>query len=185
MTGARIHIRLADARDHGLLAELGERTFRDTFARDNTPDDMAAYLASSFSPEIQAAELADPATTYLIAVAEAAAVGYARLVRGPAPACVSTDRPMEIRRIYSVADWIGRGVGSALMRASLDESARQECDAIWLDVWEKNASAIAFYTRWGFVQVGLQPFVLGSDVQHDLLMARPVTASVEARGGMR
>lgn len=185
MSGPDICIRPADPRDHELLAELGERTFRDTFARDNNPDDMAAYLASAFNPEIQAAELADPATTYLIAEANAAPIGYARLVRGPAPACVPADRPIEIRRIYSVAGWIGRGAGSALMRASLDESARQECDVIWLDVWEKNARAISFYARWGFSEVGSQPFVLGSDIQRDLLMARPVTSSVEARGGMR
>jgi ribosomal protein S18 acetylase RimI-like enzyme len=56
------------------------------------------------------------------------------------------------------------------MRACLERARRLLCDVVWLDVWEKNLRAIAFYRRWGFVEVGTQAFVLGSDVQHDLLM---------------
>ena len=57
-------IRQATASDAALMAELGARTFSETFAADNTPEDMAAYLAASFSPEQQAAELADPARDF-------------------------------------------------------------------------------------------------------------------------
>ena len=66
------------------------------------------------------------------------------------------------------------------------------CDVVWLDVWEKNLRAIEFYRRWGFVEVGTQGFVLGSDVQHDLLMqkrwpgavGRALTTSVSRRRTM-
>jgi GNAT superfamily N-acetyltransferase len=167
-----VHIRKADAGDHDLLARLGAQTFREAFAPDNTPQDMAAYLARSFGPERQAAELADPGTTFLIAEAEAETVGYARLKLGPAPACIVAERPAEIVRLYAVAGWIGRGVGAALMRACLERAARLMCDVVWLDVWERNPRAIAFYRRWGFADVGTQDFVLGSDVQHDLLMQK-------------
>ena len=51
-------IRRAVAVDAGLLAELGARTFYESFAADNTPENMAAYLAESFGPDKQAAELA-------------------------------------------------------------------------------------------------------------------------------
>lgn len=174
MAGPNIRIRRGRPEDNTLLASLGERTFRDTFAKDNSPGDMAAYLAGAFGPAIQAAELADPGTTFLIAEAESETVGYARLMRGPAPACIDGEQPIEIRRIYSIRAWIGRGVGSALLRASLDEAARLGCDVIWLDVWERNERAIAFYAHWGFAEVGTQPFVIGSDIQRDLLMARRV-----------
>jgi len=50
---------------------------------------------------------------------------------------------------------------------------------LWLDVWERNSRAIAFYRKWGFVKVGTQDFRLGEDVQHDLLMARDVEDSTE------
>ncbi|HYY58154.1 MAG TPA: hypothetical protein VE842_12545, partial [Pyrinomonadaceae bacterium] len=52
-------IRRAVTDDAGSLAELGARTFSDTFADVNSQEDMAAYLASSFGRAQQAAELAD------------------------------------------------------------------------------------------------------------------------------
>jgi diamine N-acetyltransferase len=167
-----MNIRKATALDNYLLAELGARTFADSFAADNTPEDMAAYLAGAFNPQKQAGELVDPATTFLIAEVDGQPVGYARLKQGPAPACVTANRPIEIIRFYSIKELIGHGVGAALMTASLEEARRLGCDVAWLDVWEKNPRAIAFYTKWGFVKVGEQGFQLGDDLQNDWLMAR-------------
>jgi diamine N-acetyltransferase len=174
MTTNPIHIHVAGISDNVLLAELGARTFFDTFAQDNTPEDMAAYLAASFSPQKQADELADPLTTFLIAEIDDTAAGYARLRLSLSPAAITGRRPLEIVRFYSDKTWIGRGVGAALMSASLDFAAQQRCDTIWLDVWERNARAIAFYQKWEFAVVGTQSFQLGSDLQNDLLMQRTV-----------
>jgi ribosomal protein S18 acetylase RimI-like enzyme len=60
------------------------------------------------------------------------------------------------------------------MRACLDEARTRGCDVIWLDVWEHNLRARAFYRKWGFSEAGTQPFKLGDDMQTDLLMRRPV-----------
>jgi GNAT superfamily N-acetyltransferase len=181
MADPSIRIRIAGHDDNELLALLCARTFRDTFGPDNTAEDMAAYLAQAFSPEKQAAELADPGTCFLIAEVEEEAVGYARLREGPAPDGILPGRPIEIVRFYSVAAWIGRGVGAALMKRCLEHARQRGCETIWLDVWERNSRAIAFYQRWGFAEVGTQAFVLGSDVQRDLLMARPVQVNPAAR----
>lgn len=167
-----IAIRRGTAADNTLLAELGALTFLAAFAADNTPENMAAYLAEHFSPAQQAAELADPATTFLIAEQDGEAIGYARLKTGPAPECIRGERPIEIVRFYAHPQRIGHGIGAALMQACLDEAARQGCDTIWLDVWERNPRAIAFYEKWGFAVVGEQDFRLGDDLQHDLLMSR-------------
>jgi len=185
MTLPSIHLRLASAHDNRLLAELGARTFRDTFGPDNTPEDMAAYSSAAFGPRQQAAELADTGTVFLIAEAEGETVGYARMKQGPAPECIAGALTIEIVRLYAVKAWIGRGVGAALMRGCLVQAQQRGCDVIWLDVWEKNQRAIAFYRAWGFVEVGTQPFVLGSDVQHDLLMARAVEIEDRVGPGVR
>jgi ribosomal protein S18 acetylase RimI-like enzyme len=174
MSEPSIEIRRATAADNLLLAELGAQTFRDTFGPDNTPENMAAYLASSFSPLRQASELADPVSSFLIAEVEGATVGYARLKEGQPLEAVVGPRPIEIVRLYAVKEWIGRGVGAALMRACLDEARTRGCDVIWLDVWEHNLRARAFYRKWGFSEAGTQPFKLGDDMQTDLLMRRPV-----------
>ncbi|MGH2605215.1 MAG: GNAT family N-acetyltransferase, partial [Anaerolineales bacterium] len=135
---------------------------------------MHLYLASSFNPDIQAAELADPSTVFLIAEVDGQPVGYARLRQGGSPAAIRAAHPIEIARFYSRRRWIGRRVGAALMQECLGEAHARGCDVIWLDVWERNDRAIAFYHKWGFAEDSPQPFHLGNDIQKDLLMARPV-----------
>lgn len=165
-------IRSAAASDLKLLTELGARTFADSFGSDNTAEDMAAYLAKSFSLEKQAAEMAEPGTVFLIAEEDGQPVGYSRMREGDVPDCISGKHPVEIVRLYSIKDMIGRGVGGAIMQACIREAQNRGCDVIWLDVWEKNPRAIAFYRKWGFEKVGEQGFQLGDDLQHDWLMAR-------------
>ncbi|MHB0969502.1 MAG: GNAT family N-acetyltransferase [Thermoanaerobaculia bacterium] len=165
-------IRRANSDDAGLLAELGARTFSETFAADNTPEDMTAYLAASFNPARQAAELADAASTFLIAKVGGVAAGYAKLRAGEPLDGVEGARPVELVRLYVLHEWLGRAVGAELMDACLDEARRAGHETIWLGVWERNARAQAFYRKWGFREVAEHIFQLGSDLQRDLLMER-------------
>lgn len=165
-------IRRGAVEDAGLLAELGARTFSETFAKDNTPEDLAAYLAQWFSVAQQTAELNDPASTFLIAEIGGAAAGYAKLHDGAPERGVEGSNPVELVRLYVSRDWLGRGVGEQLMRACIDEARRTGHDTIWLGVWERNARAQAFYRKWNFRTFGEHMFQLGSDVQRDLLMQR-------------
>jgi len=175
-----VTIRQAVPSDATRLAELGAETFRETFAADNTPDDLAAHLASSFAPEIQARELVDPAIRYGIAEVAGEPAGYAQLVLGHTSHGVTAQRPVEIRRLYARRAVHGQGVGSALMTWALDEARMAGADAVWLGVWERNARAIAFYERWGFRMVGEHLFLLGTDRQRDLVMQRdPLGAPTE------
>jgi GNAT superfamily N-acetyltransferase len=167
-------IRYGTVADHVQLFEFGRRAFEETFCPYNDPADMAAYLAGAFSPEKQAAELMEPTSVFLIAEISGQMAGFARLLIGPAPAFIQAKRPLELVRIYADKRLIGRGVGSALMQRCLDEASQRSCDVIWLGVWEKNEPALSFYHCWGFIQVGIQPFQLGADLQTDLVMARPV-----------
>lgn len=167
-----VAVRRAVAGDAAMLAALGERTFVDAFGRDNTPEDMAVYLASAFGESIQAAEIAAPDSTFFVAEIGGEPAGYARIAAGPAPPCVAGERPVEIVRVYALSAWHGRGVGEALMRACVDAAGAGGYDAVWLGVWERNERAKAFYRKWGFEDVGVKTFVLGADVQYDRIMRR-------------
>ena len=69
MQGIRdMKIRRATAADAEALAEFGARTFYESFARDNTAEDMARHLASAWRPDLQRAEIADPLYATLLAV---------------------------------------------------------------------------------------------------------------------
>lgn len=171
---SKLTIRFATREDAALLARVGAQTFADTFAADNTPDDMAAYLAESFNPAKQATELADPNVIFLIAEIAGKVAGFAQLHANVRLTDVGGDKPIELARIYTTQEWIGRGVGAALMQASIAEARTRGHDVIWLGVWERNARAQAFYRKWGFAQVGTHTFQLGSDPQTDWVMARRV-----------
>lgn len=167
-------IRRADSDDAEWLADFGARTFYETFAAENTPEDMAAYLAASFHPAKQAAELADPAATFLVADVDGRPAGYAKLRAGEPAEGVQGANPVELVRLYVSREWLGRGVGEALMRACIEEARRTGHQTMWLGVWERNERAQAFYRKWRFRAVGEHVFQLGSDPQRDILMERPV-----------
>ena len=169
-----IHTRIGRPGDNVLLSEMGRETFSEAFGAQNTAHDLELYLAEAFGPKIQAAELAAASSLFLIAEIDEQPVGYARLLEGTPPAEIAGSRPVEIVRLYARTQWIGRGVGAALMEACLREAEARGCDTIWLGVWEKNGRAIAFYQKWGFERVGAHDFLLGEDLQTDWLMQRPV-----------
>ena len=169
-----VTIRRANPGDAGLLAELGARTFSETFAADNSTEDMAAYLASSFNLAQQSAELADTASTFFIAEVGGVAAGYAMLHAGESAEGIEGAKPVELVRLYVSRGWLGRGVGEALMSACVDEAQRAGHETIWLGVWERNGRAQAFYRKWNFRAVGEHVFQLGADAQTDILMERAV-----------
>jgi GNAT superfamily N-acetyltransferase len=164
-------VRLAQPADVEPLSQLAIRTFRDTYAEHNQPENMARYLAEHFSPAHQAEELADPAMATVIAEAGRRLIGYAQLRVGNPPECVPGSDPLELSRFYVDRPWHGRGVAQALMSATLAEAARRGARTLWLGVWERNPRGIAFYRKCGFADVGGQTFVLGTDRQDDRVMA--------------
>ena len=168
------NIRQGTIADAALLSELGARTFSETFAVDNTAENMAAYLADSFNPIQQAAELSETDSSFRIAELDGVAVGYSMLRSGGPPEGITGDRPIEIVRLYVSKENIGSGVGADLMQDCLNESARLGFRTLWLGVWERNYRAQAFYRKWDFVEVGTHIFQLGDDAQLDLIMQRTV-----------
>jgi ribosomal protein S18 acetylase RimI-like enzyme len=165
-------IRPATAGDAALLADLGRRTFTETFAESNTAQDLRLFLDATYAEALQAAELADPAAVHLIAETEGAAIGFARLRRGEAPDCVTGPAPVELQRIYVLKAWLGLKAGPALLARCLDEARDLGGRTLWLGVWERNDRAKAFYHRHGFKEVGDKVFVVGTDPQRDVIMVR-------------
>lgn len=160
--------------DAALLADLGWRTFEESFAAYNKPEDMAAFRPTMYSPELQAAELADLTTEFILVEVAGEAIAYLKLNKGPAPEAIQADRPLQINRLYITSAWTGRGLGDQLMQLSLEKALQHSHDVVWLTVWEHNERAKRFYQKYGFREVGELEFILGQDVQRDLYMQREV-----------
>ncbi|HET9445273.1 MAG TPA: GNAT family N-acetyltransferase [Steroidobacteraceae bacterium] len=156
--------------DAAALAALAARTFTDAFASDNRPEDLQAHVASAYGVAQQSAELADPKTITLLAQRGEALIGYAQVRSHSVPSCVTQEKPIELQRFYLDRSAHGTGVAGELMSAVHDAARELGGRHLWLGVWERNARAIAFYSKMGFRKVGTHSFYVGSDRQTDDVM---------------
>jgi GNAT superfamily N-acetyltransferase len=169
-------IRQATLDDAKLLTDLSYTTFWDAFAHHpkNAPDDLNHYMRQAFNIEQITEELADSNSIFLIAEVDSKPAGYAKLIVESIEEGIAATRPIELSRLYSHQEFIGKGVGQNLMDACFDLAADRGHDVMWLGVWEFNPRAQRFYERNGFRIVGRHTFQLGSDPQTDLLMQKTI-----------
>lgn len=167
-----IEIRRAVEADAAALAAFGARTFYESFAADNTPEDMSKHLAAAWHPDLQRREIANPAFDTWLAVAGDELAGFAMLRAGRSPPGVAALAPVELWRFYVDKPWQGRGVAHTLMDAAERSARARGARELWLGVWERNVRAQAFYRKCGFEKVGSQIFVVGTDPQTDHVMLR-------------
>lgn len=167
-----ITIRRATLDDAAAVASLAARTFEETFAVDNRPEDMAAHLVTAYGVQQQSAEIASADYATLLAFADGTLAAFAQVRRKDPPPCVTGDSPIEIHRFYVDHRWHGQGVARPLMDASIATARGLGARTLWLSVWEKNPRAQSFYAKRGFTRVGDADFWVGPDRQTDHIFAR-------------
>lgn len=167
-----IRIKEASTADAGLIADLSRQTFYDSFAGDNTPENMDQFMKEQFTREKLMEEVGVVGNIFLLAYAGDEVVGYVRLRETTNPLLIANGPAIEIARIYAMHHSIGKGVGSALMQRCIEIAREKNTQVIWLGVWEKNQKAITFYTKWGFEKFSEHVFMLGNDAQTDWLMKK-------------
>lgn len=168
-------VRLATVDDAHTLTVIGAKTFHDTFAPFNTAENMRLYMDKTFTVNQLESELQDVNATFLLAQEGERVVGYAKLHTGKNPPELNETNSIEIERIYSCKEYIGKKVGKTLMQASLEIAAERGFETVWLGVWEHNPRAILFYEKCGFKIFGSHLFRLGTDLQTDLLMKKKLS----------
>ena len=154
----------------GFMREL----FVEAYRHCSTPQNVDAFLAATYRPERQAAELADAdVETVLVEDADGEWLGFAQVRFAAAtPDGVTLARGAELGRIYLAARAQGRGVGVALLREVERRARARGRDGLWLNVWQEAPQALAFYQRDGCTVVGPTDFVVGDDAKTDWRMAK-------------
>ena len=164
-----LNIKEATAADAPLIAQLSQQTFAETFAAHNKPQDMQLFFEEQFTLPQLAAEVGLPQHIFYLAYAHGKPVGYMKLRLVSHEAVPSS---IEIARIYATQQSVGTGVGKTLMQQAVTTAQAMGRKALWLGVWEHNLRALKFYAQWGFVPFGEHPFLLGRDLQRDLLLKK-------------
>lgn len=156
--------------DLPVLLELSRTTFYETFAADNTAANMQHYLDTQITATRIRTELENPDSIWYKASKEHTIIGYLKLNCGPAQTELQDNKALEIERIYVLQQYQGLHAGKALLQKAIDIAKTLTLDYIWLGVWERNIQAIGFYKRHGFIEFDTHGFLLGDELQTDILM---------------
>ncbi|MBI2275325.1 MAG: GNAT family N-acetyltransferase [Bacteroidetes bacterium] len=166
-----VQIRLAEAGEAELVAEISRETFYDTFAVHNTVADMDKFMAEQFSKEQLVEEFSQAGHCFFLAWVDDIPAGYIFL-KNKSHQALGPVSAMEISRLYVRKPFIGKGIGKSLMQKAIAFAEQEQKEWIWLGVWEHNQPAIDFYTAFGYEKFSEHEFILGDDVQLDWLMKR-------------
>ena len=163
-----IAFRDAVPNDSATLADLGARSFTETFGHLYSAENLAAFLVNH-SEDNWRRQLGDPAFAVRIGETDGQAVAYAKL--GP-PSLPFEPRgaPIELRQIYVLKQWQGQGAAAELMDWVLAEARRRGADELYLSVFTDNHRARRFYARYGFEEIGPYAFMVGTHADEDIVM---------------
>ena len=164
----------ADVGDAEALAYLGAATFMATFAFDHPGQPMIEHLRTEHSAGYYAKALARSDVNIVIGETPLGApVGYAMLT-APAHPELQQDGDVELKRIYLLGLWQGRGNGKGLLDLVFAVAEKRRAKRLLLSVYEKNVRAIGFYERAGFAAIGETVFMVGPVPFRDLVYARNI-----------
>jgi len=167
-----MNIKLCTLADLSQLQEISYETFNETFKRQNSPENMKAYLERAFNLKQLEKELSNPSSKFFFVYFNNELAGYLKVNTSDAQSEEMGDESLEIERIYILNKFQKHGLGKYLLNKAMEMAAERNKKKIWLGVWEKNENAIAFYKKMGFVQIGAHSFYMGDEEQIDFIMTK-------------
>ena len=154
------------------LLKISKETFIEAFSNQNSEENMRKYLDENLSIQRLTIELMNSESLFYFARMNEKIIGYLKINFGVAQTDFKEDNSIEIERVYVCEEFQGKNVGQNLLNKAIEICSEKSAHSLWLGVWEKNYKAIRFYLKNGFVEFGKHPFILGDDIQTDILMKR-------------
>jgi len=161
------------------LADVAARTFPLACPPSATPQDVAEFIAENLSPGRFGDYLDDPDRTVLTATQDGRIIGYIMMIRGvpddvDVARAVAARPAVELSKMYVLPEAHGAGASAGLMSAALRHATKFGAACVWLGVNQQNQRAQRFYAKHGFSITGTKTFRLGTHIEHDYVMVRPV-----------
>lgn len=179
-----LEIRLADAEDAAILADLAARTFSDACPPELPRAAIEAFIADELNEQTFIEHLTHPGDRILVGLVDGRACGYCLVRTGHDAIAPDMLRPGTIEtgdaylsKCYADAAWRGTGLAGALLESAIEDAAAH-CQAprIVVGTHRTNVRAQAFYRKHGFVKKGRRTFYVGGIPNHDLVFVRDLTA---------
>lgn len=165
-----INIKKVELNEIDDLQKISRQTFAETFASENSSDNMIVYLDQVLSSKKLMSELSNINTEFYFVKYANKVIGYLKLNFGRSQTEIQDEKAVEIERIYVLKEFHGKNIGQLLYDKAIQIARQKNADYVWLGVWEKNPRAIRFYQKNGFVAFDKHLFKLGDDEQTDIMM---------------
>ena len=155
-----VSIRLARSSDDGELVRIDVATSTIETTPAPAPDPRESFFARTGPQDTLVAEVAG------------AVAGWARL--GPFYRIPSSAHVLEVRGFAVAPAWHRRGIGRALLDATVSQARARNARRLMLRVLGTNAPARRLYAGGGFYVEGVlrEQFLLGGRYVDDVVMAR-------------
>lgn len=162
-------IRRATPLDAPTLAAFAGRMFRSTYGDAIPAADMEAHVREDLSEATFRRFLDRPDMGVILSEDETGPAGYAHMECRP---CVVDPGPgdVDLCRFYVDVPLHGTGLAGRQLQAVLDWVRVEGHQRLWLQAWEANPRALAFYRKHGFREVGCTTFTVGTQVYRDLVL---------------
>lgn len=170
MENQNLKINKASITDIDAIVNISRKTFCETFAKDNSEENMQLYLAENVTVQKLTEEINHSNSEFYLVSNEAEVIGYLKVNFGNAQTELHDKQSLEIERIYVSAAFHGKKVGQLLFDKAVAIAKENQLKYIWLGVWEENRKAIGFYEKNGFIAFDKHDFILGTDKQTDIMM---------------
>lgn len=154
------------------LQSLTHATFIAAYQHKIAIEKMLEYLADAHSIDKLHKELTDPNVSYFFVQNEGQNAGFIMLRSGFTHEGLSDDPVTYLHRIYLLPEFWGRGLAAPMMQFCEDFARQQGSQWLWLQVWQENERAIAFYHKSGFEHFGFMPFYMGEETHDDWVMRK-------------
>jgi GNAT superfamily N-acetyltransferase len=177
--GRSVTVRSALPADAASLAAIGAAGFTTAHGAAIPHGVLQGFLTDTFSEKQLAGTIANPEIQLFVAEVEQTVVGVVALNPSYRPDYLRQPAVVELSRFYLHLDWIGYGIGSALIAHALQQAARTGYRIVWLRVWQGNKTAIQFYQRWGFKTIASDSYAVGDTLIPVWVMIHSLTSDAK------
>ncbi|MEX0990903.1 MAG: GNAT family N-acetyltransferase [Actinomycetota bacterium] len=156
------------------LAALGLLTRLENFVEYGDPEAFRADAAETFDPAALAGEMDEPGTRFRWVLDDGEPVAYVATDEDPIRGGCDPGIPgrgLHLHRLYVLGSHQGRGIGRALLDDTVAYASRGDRSFIWLCVWDRNPSAMAFYEHMGLRPFGEHSVDIGRATIRDVILS--------------
>lgn len=171
-------ITFAEARlsDSLRISILLKTVYIQTYATEGVTFEFARFLTQRFSVEHIESVITERPDQLQVAYFNQNPIGVAEIIYGKTCPIKKIAAP-ELSKLYVLERFYGRGVGHGLMNRVENLLRANGHRYLWLEVYTRNARAIAFYERQGYVSIGEVEFPMEENTYLNYVMIKDLSNS--------